>query len=180
MYQNHRRYYHFHRCCMSNDKIGLLFRGIDTGQINSTPYFAYIKLTIKQIGNEKEARQCKQHRDGPSRFLETDGIGKCGNLYRTNIGKVTAAEKSITGKSPVSATVFPVSIAAVRTQRTLGSGKAVFTVSAMGFGCMGLNHHRSQSPDEKACTRLIHEAIERGVTLFDTAESYGYHKMRNW
>ena len=23
---------------------------------------------------------------------------------------------------------------------------------------------------------LIHEAIERGVSLFDTAESYGYHK----
>ncbi len=46
----------------------------------------------------------------------------------------------------------------------------------MGFGCMGLNHHRSQSPDEAACIRLVHEAIERGVTLFDTAESYGYHK----
>lgn len=133
-------------------------------------------MTIKQIGNEKEARQCKQHRDGPSRFLETDGIGKCGNLYRTNIGKSNGSGKIHYGKSPVSATVFPVSIAAVRTQRTLGSGKAVFTVSAMGFGCMGLNHHRSQSPDEKACTRLIHEAIERGVTLFDTAESYGYHK----
>ena len=41
---------------------------------------------------------------------------------------------------------------------------------------MGLNHHRSQSPDEAACIRLVHEAIDRGVTLFDTAESYGYHK----
>jgi hypothetical protein len=50
-------------------------------------------LTIKQIGNEKEARQCKQHRDGPSRFLETDGIGKCGNLYRTNIGKSNGSGK---------------------------------------------------------------------------------------
>lgn len=67
-------------------------------------------------------------------------------------------------------------MAAVRAQRTLSSGKAAFTISAMGFGCMGLNHHRSQSPDEKTCIRLIHEAIERGVTLFDTAESYGYHK----
>lgn len=65
--------------------------------------------------------------------------------------------------------------AAVRTTRTLGSGSAALTVSAQGFGCMGLNHHRGQSPDEKSCIRLVHEAIERGVTLFDTAESYGYH-----
>ena len=64
-------------------------------------------------------------------------------------------------------------MAAVRKQRTLGKGKAAFTVSAMGFGCMGLNYHRSEHPDEAACIRLVHEAIERGVTLFDTAESYG-------
>lgn len=90
--------------------------------------------------------------------------------------KVTAAEKALTGKSSASAASIPASMAAVRTQRTLGIGKAAFPVSAMGFGCMGLNHHRSQSPDENACIRLIHETIERGVTLFDTAESYGYHK----
>ena len=109
-------------------------------------------------------------------FLKRTVLASAAICIAPILEKVTAAEKSITGKSPVSATVFPVSIAAVRTQRTLGSGKAVFTVSAMGFGCMGLNHHRSQSPDEKACTRLINESIERGVTLFDTAESYGYHK----
>lgn len=57
--------------------------------------------------------------------------------------------------------------------RTLGSGQAAFTVSAMGFGCMGLNYHRSEHPSEEACIRLVHEAVERGVTLFDTAESYG-------
>lgn len=38
---------------------------------------------------------------------------------------------------------------------------------------MGLNYHRSEHPDEQAAIRLVHEAIERGVTLFDTAESYG-------
>ena len=57
--------------------------------------------------------------------------------------------------------------------RTLGSGQAAFTVSAMGFGSMGLNYHRSEHPSEEACIRLVHEAVERGVTLFDTAESYG-------
>lgn len=47
-------------------------------------------------------------------------------------------------------------------------------VSAMGFGCMGLNHHRSAHPDKKMAVALVREAVERGITLFDTAESYGY------
>lgn len=57
--------------------------------------------------------------------------------------------------------------------RTLGTGKAAMKVSALGFGCMGLNYNRSQSPDRKECIRIIHEAVERGVTLFDTAIIYG-------
>ena len=57
--------------------------------------------------------------------------------------------------------------------RTLGSGKAAMEVSALGLGCMGMNYNRSQSPDEKECTRIIHEAVDRGVTLFDTAIIYG-------
>ena len=44
MYQNHRLYYHFHRCSMQNDKIGLFIRGIDTEEINSTPYFCIHKI----------------------------------------------------------------------------------------------------------------------------------------
>lgn len=57
--------------------------------------------------------------------------------------------------------------------RTLGSGKAALEVSAIGFGCMGMNYNRSKSPDRKVCVRIIHEAVERGVTLFDTAIIYG-------
>lgn len=57
--------------------------------------------------------------------------------------------------------------------RTLGSGKASLEVSAIGFGCMGMNYNRSKSPDRKVCVRIIHEAVERGVTLFDTAIIYG-------
>lgn len=57
--------------------------------------------------------------------------------------------------------------------RTLGSGKAALEVSAIGFGCMGMNYNRSKSPDRKECVRIIHEAVERGVTLFDTAIIYG-------
>ena len=57
--------------------------------------------------------------------------------------------------------------------RRLGSGRAALEVSALGFGCMGLNYNRSQSPDRQACIRLIREAVEQGVTLFDTAIIYG-------
>lgn len=65
--------------------------------------------------------------------------------------------------------------ASVIGSRVLGSGDAAMRVSSIGFGCMGLNHHRGNHPDKAAAIRLVHEAIERGVTLFDTAESYGYH-----
>ena len=56
---------------------------------------------------------------------------------------------------------------------TLGTGKAAFEVSALGFGVMGMTYNRSQHPDKKQCIRLLHEAVERGVTLFDTAIIYG-------
>ncbi|MBP3518125.1 MAG: aldo/keto reductase [Parabacteroides sp.] len=57
--------------------------------------------------------------------------------------------------------------------RTLGTGQAAFHVSALGFGVMGMTYNRSQHPDKQACIRLLHEAVERGVTLFDTAIIYG-------
>lgn len=57
--------------------------------------------------------------------------------------------------------------------RTLGSGSASFEVSALGFGVMGMTYNRSQHPDKKQCIRLLHEAMDRGVTLFDTAIIYG-------
>lgn len=109
-------------------------------------------------------------------FLKRAALASAAICITPTLAKVTAAERAITGKSITPTVNIPTEMAAVRTQRILGSGKAALTISAMGFGCMGLNHHRSQSPDEKVCIQLVHEAIERGVTLFDTAESYGYHK----
>ena len=64
-------------------------------------------------------------------------------------------------------------IAQITDYRTLGSGDSAMRVSNLGFGCMGLNHHRSVRLEKKAAIALIHEAIERGITLFDTAEVYG-------
>ena len=57
--------------------------------------------------------------------------------------------------------------------RMIGTGKAAMEVSALGFGVMGMTYNRSQHPDKKRCIRLLHEAVERGVTLFDTAIIYG-------
>lgn len=115
--------------------------------------------------------------DGISRrgFLKRAGLLGAALCVNPVLEKATAAERVLTGQGQVMRDI-PAGMAAVRELRTLGNGTAAFRVSAMGFGCMGLNHHRSSSPDEAACIRLVREAIERGVTLFDTAESYGYHK----
>ena len=48
-----------------------------------------------------------------------------------------------------------------------------FEVSEIGFGCMGMNYHRSLVPDRKLMIKLMHQAVDWGITLFDTAEVYG-------
>lgn len=57
-------------------------------------------------------------------------------------------------------------------RRILG-GSSRMEVSALGFGCMGLNYHRGVHPSREAMIKLVRQAVERGVTFFDTAESYG-------
>lgn len=52
-------------------------------------------------------------------------------------------------------------------------GKNGLEVSAIGFGCMGLNFSYGDSLGKADSIRLIHEAVELGVTFFDTAEIYG-------
>jgi aryl-alcohol dehydrogenase-like predicted oxidoreductase len=46
-------------------------------------------------------------------------------------------------------------------------------VSAIGLGCMGMTGVYGQLANRQEMIRLIHAAVERGVTLFDTAEAYG-------
>ena len=55
--------------------------------------------------------------------------------------------------------------------RKLGDGG--LAVSALGLGCMGLNHHRGPAPDRAAMIELVRAAVARGITFFDTAEVYG-------
>ncbi|WP_400262931.1 aldo/keto reductase [Sphingobacterium sp. SG20118] len=61
----------------------------------------------------------------------------------------------------------------ITTRRTLGSGNSSMEISTLGFGVMGMNHHRGYHPDRKAMIKLLHQAVDQGVTLFDTAETYG-------
>ena len=52
-------------------------------------------------------------------------------------------------------------------------GKSGLEVSALGLGCMGMNHGYGKPADRQEMISLLHAAVERGVTLFDTAEVYG-------
>src|SRR5512140_1000668 len=56
-------------------------------------------------------------------------------------------------------------------ERKLGSSN--LGVSAIGFGCMGLNFAYGPAMEKQAAIALIREAFQRGVTFFDTAEAYG-------
>ena len=99
-------------------------------------------------------------------FLRTLGLAGVAMAVSPAFGRVmTAASVIGGGKDLAPRTDIP--------RRTLGSGAAAFEVSALGFGVMGMTYNRSQHPDRKSCIRLLHEAVERGVTLFDTAIIYG-------
>jgi aryl-alcohol dehydrogenase-like predicted oxidoreductase len=56
-------------------------------------------------------------------------------------------------------------------KRKLGNGN--LEVSALGLGCMGMTFSYKPFPAREASIALLRAAVERGVTLFDTAEVYG-------
>ena len=56
-------------------------------------------------------------------------------------------------------------------KRMLGNGG--LEVSALGFGCMGISSGLGPAADRADGIAVIRAAVERGVTLFDTAEVYG-------
>ena len=57
--------------------------------------------------------------------------------------------------------------------RTLGTGDAGLEVSALGFGCMGMSVAYGPGPSRADNIALLRAAVDRAVTLFDTAELYG-------
>jgi aryl-alcohol dehydrogenase-like predicted oxidoreductase len=52
-------------------------------------------------------------------------------------------------------------------------GKSGLEVSAIGLGCMGMSFSYGTLPDKKEMVSLLHKAVDRGITFFDTAEVYG-------
>ena len=52
-------------------------------------------------------------------------------------------------------------------------GTSGLEVSALGLGCMGMSYGYGPPADKRDMISLIRSAVERGVTLFDTAEAYG-------
>lgn len=58
--------------------------------------------------------------------------------------------------------------------RTLGRG--ALEVSAIGLGCMTMTGGYGARPDRDDMIALLRSAVDIGVTLFDTAETYGRHR----
>jgi len=52
-------------------------------------------------------------------------------------------------------------------------GKSNLEVSAIGLGCMGMSFSYGPPKDKKEMISLLHRAVGRGITFFDTAEVYG-------
>src|SRR5579871_5759853 len=52
-------------------------------------------------------------------------------------------------------------------------GKGGLEVSAIGLGCMGMSWSYGPPKDKQEMISLLHAAVDRGVTFFDTAEVYG-------
>ncbi len=96
-------------------------------------------------------------------FLKTAAAAGAELTIQPVIDKAKAANTTLGGENALSMKKDGMP------HRTLGTGKAAFEVSAIGFGVMGMTYNRCRHPDKKQCIRLLHEAVERGVTLFETA-----------
>lgn len=57
--------------------------------------------------------------------------------------------------------------------KTRQLGTSGLEVSELGFGCMGLSHGYANQPDRNEAIRVLRDAVEQGITFFDTAEVYG-------
>src|SRR6202035_3778889 len=52
-------------------------------------------------------------------------------------------------------------------------GRSNLEVSAIGLGCMGMSVSYGPPKDKQEMTKVLHGAVDRGITFFDTAEVYG-------
>lgn len=52
-------------------------------------------------------------------------------------------------------------------------GDSGLVVSAIGFGCNNLGRAGAPTEEPDASTRVVHAAVDAGITFFDTADTYG-------
>jgi len=57
--------------------------------------------------------------------------------------------------------------------KTRKLGNSNLEVSALGLGCMGMTHSYGPAKNKQEMIDLLHAAVDRGITFFDTAEVYG-------
>lgn len=122
------------------------------------------------MSNTSEKNSCEVSRRGMLRVAAA--LVAAPVLLGALPGLGLAAEKKLSTasrSSGKSALDLPV----LTKKRTLGSGMYSMEVSALGFGVMGANYNRGVSPDRNKMIKIIRQAAEHGVTLFDTAQIYG-------
>ncbi len=98
--------------------------------------------------------------------LQSAPVGRLGTPPRTE-SRVFSGERaavSIQNESPVP-------LEALMETRKLG--RQGLEVAALGLGCMGMSAFYKTGADAAECEATLVEAVETGVTLFDTAEVYG-------
>jgi aryl-alcohol dehydrogenase-like predicted oxidoreductase len=120
------------------------------------------------MSNDKLSnKQSNSNQSGRRNFLKSAtlvGIGAAvSGLPGTNN---VEAQQTMTARADQASKI-------ITRQRTLGSKNNPLVVTALGLGCMGMDTHRSAHPSREAMIKLIRQAVERGVTHFDTAEGYG-------
>ena len=101
----------------------------------------------------------KENGTGISRrgFLKSAALTGAALAMPSGLDKMFAAQNN----KPKKITKRHDDTAHITEHRILGTGKAAFEVSTLGFGMMGMTYNRSQHPDKKQCIRLLHEAVDR-------------------
>lgn len=102
-------------------------------------------------------------------FLRTGATLGAAMCMPPAVANSAAAQQVSVAPTEAGAMDLPV----ITKQRTLGSENARMEVSALGLGVMGMTYNRGPHPDRKALIALLHQAVDHGVTLFDTAQVYG-------
>lgn len=94
-------------------------------------------------------------------------------IVLANLPTAGIAATPVTSATPTPTLITKADLPLIAQKRVLGRGQYSMEVSALGFGVMGANYNRGIHPPKNDMRKLIRQAVEHGVTLFDTAQVYG-------